>query len=36
MIDEAVSQLTPDELQTLESNPELMEEFVNSIMGGQV
>jgi hypothetical protein len=35
IIDEAVSQLTPDELQTLESDPALMEEFVNSIMGGQ-
>jgi hypothetical protein len=34
MIDEAISQLSPEELQTLESDPALMEEFVNSIMGG--
>lgn len=34
MIDEAIKQLSPEELQTLESDPKLMEEFVNSIMGG--
>jgi hypothetical protein len=34
IIDEAISQLSPEELQTLENDPALMEEFVNSIMGG--
>jgi hypothetical protein len=34
LIDEAISQLTPEELAELESNPALMEEFVNNVMGG--
>jgi hypothetical protein len=34
MIDEAISKLLPEELAELEANPQLMDEFVNSIMGG--
>jgi hypothetical protein len=34
IIDQALAQLTPEELDKLEANPQLMEEFINSIMGG--
>jgi hypothetical protein len=35
IIDEVISQLSPEELEKLEANPKLMEEFVNNVMGGQ-
>jgi hypothetical protein len=34
LMDDVLSQLSPDELAELEANPALMEEFVNNVMGG--
>jgi hypothetical protein len=34
IIDEAISQLSPEEIAELEANPALMEEFVNNVIGG--
>jgi hypothetical protein len=34
IIDDAISQLSPDKLAELEANPALMEEFVNNVIGG--
>ena len=34
IIDQALAELSPEQLAQLESNPELMDEFVNEIMGG--
>src|SRR4030042_3322864 len=34
IIDQALAELSPEQLAQLEANPQMMEEFVNEIMGG--
>jgi hypothetical protein len=34
IIDQALAELSPEQLQQLEADPQMMEEFVNEIMGG--